>query len=64
MVAVGFGLIWAGYAIGIYGYCLVQGYDVSFRQVFRMQWPGITIAPSTLGQKTAQAASPQSALGA
>lgn len=40
MVAVGMGLIWAGYAIGMWGYCLVRGYDVSFRDCFRTYWPG------------------------
>lgn len=46
MVAVGMGLVWAGYAVGLYGYCLVRGYDVSFRDVFRAKWQGAQVVPS------------------
>jgi len=42
MVAIGMALVWAGYAVGIWGYCLVRGYDVSFMNVFAAQWPGAT----------------------
>lgn len=51
MVAIGMALVWGGYAIGIWGYLLVGGYDVSFRDCFRMQWPGATIVPPTGGHK-------------
>lgn len=40
MIAIGLGLAWAGYAAGIWGYCLVRGYDVTFRQCFAATWPG------------------------
>lgn len=46
MVGIGMGLVFAGYAIGIYGYCLVRGYDVSFPNVFGMTWPGVQVTPS------------------
>lgn len=46
MVAVGVGLVFAGYAVGLWGYCLVRGYDVSFRDVFRTQWQGAQVVPS------------------
>lgn len=26
-------VLWAGYAIDFYGYCLLKGYDVSFGQI-------------------------------
>lgn len=41
MVAVGFGVIWFGYAVGIYGYCLVKGYAVGFSDLFHLSggWP-------------------------
>ena len=39
MVAVAFGILWAAYAVGIWGYCLVRGYDVSFTGMFGGQWP-------------------------
>ncbi len=50
MVAVGVGLVWAGYALSMWGYCLVRGYDVSFRDVFRTQWQGAQVV-KTKGHK-------------
>jgi hypothetical protein len=38
MVAIGMVLIWGGYAIGIWGYCLVNGYDVAFTSLFGTAW--------------------------
>jgi hypothetical protein len=38
------GLVFAGYAIGIWGYCLVRGYNVRFTDVFAPAWPGATAA--------------------
>jgi hypothetical protein len=40
MIAIGVGLAWAGYAIGIWGYCLVRGCNVTFMQLFKPTWPG------------------------
>jgi hypothetical protein len=45
MVAVGFGLIWGGYAVGLWGWCLLQGYDITFGQLvsplhsYSQAWP-------------------------
>lgn len=44
------GLVFAGYAVGIWGYCLVRGYDVSFGNVFAAKWPGAQVSMSTPGQ--------------
>jgi hypothetical protein len=30
MPAIGFGIVWLGYALTSWGYCLVRGYPVSF----------------------------------
>ena len=38
MVAIGMALIWGGYTIGIWGYCLVNGYDVTFTSLFGTKW--------------------------
>ena len=46
MVAIGMALVWAGYAVGMWGYCLVRGYDVSFMNVFGAAWPGVQVTPS------------------
>ena len=50
VLAIGLGLAWAGYAAGIWGYCLVRGYDVTFRQCFAATWPG---AAPAAGEGTA-----------
>jgi hypothetical protein len=60
MVAIGLAAVWAGYAVTLYGYCLVRGYDVPFAALFRATWPGGG-APSAgpavvpLGQRIARA---------
>jgi hypothetical protein len=46
MVAIGLLLVYAGYSLGMTGYCWVRGYDVSFADVFRPQWPGVQVTPS------------------
>lgn len=38
MVAIGMVLIWGGYAFGLWGYCLVNGYDVTFQSLFGTTW--------------------------
>lgn len=38
MVAIGMGLVFIGYAVGMWGYCLVRGYNVPFMQVFTSRW--------------------------
>lgn len=40
MIAVGMAVIWAGYSVAIWGYCLVRSYNVRFGQVFGSRWPG------------------------
>ena len=40
MVVIGFGLFLAAYAVGMYAYCLLQGYDVPFRGMWGGTWPG------------------------
>lgn len=40
MIPVGLGLVWAGYTVGMWGYCLVRGYNVTFMQLFKPAWPG------------------------
>jgi len=50
MIALGVGTLWAGYTIGLWGYCLVRGYDVPFTAMFKSQWPGPKITQDTPGQ--------------
>lgn len=39
--AAGIGIIFAGYTIGLWGYCLLRSYDVTFPQLFKQTWPGL-----------------------
>jgi hypothetical protein len=47
MVVIGMGLVFAGYWVTMWGYCLIRGYDVTFTQLARPQWPGATAAAKT-----------------
>ena len=40
MIALGFGVAWAGYAVFMLGYCWVRDYDVTVPDLFRSVWPG------------------------
>ena len=53
MIPVAFGFVWLGYSYGLYGYCLVKGYDVTLRQLMNpltlyTQWPPPPLAPSQI----------------
>jgi hypothetical protein len=50
VVAIGMALMFAGYAVGIWGYCLVAGYDVPFARVFSGTWA----PPAAPAKTTAQ----------
>lgn len=39
MIAVGIGLVWLAYATGLYGYCLVRGYNITPKQLLSSTWP-------------------------
>ena len=47
MIAIGMGLVWAGYTIGIWGYCLVQGYDVTFASLFGTSAGSTPVLPNS-----------------
>ena len=67
MVAVGFGVIWFGYAVGIYGYCLVKGYAVGFSDLFHLTggWPNPKqkSTNTSTGSKATTPAAPTGTLG-
>jgi hypothetical protein len=66
MIAIGLGLAWAGYTIGMWGYCLVRDYNVTITDLFRATWPGpggaaagpgtvsSSVVPTKSGQLSAQ----------
>jgi hypothetical protein len=43
VIALGFGLVWVGYLELLYGYCLIKGYDITWREladpIRPYQWP-------------------------
>lgn len=44
MPAIGMGLLWSGYTLILWGYCQLQGYDVSITELvvpgrFKGKWP-------------------------
>ena len=43
-VAIGLVVVWAGYTIGLWGYCLAVSYDVPFTALFASTWPGAQAA--------------------
>jgi len=40
VIPVGLGLAFVGYTVGIWGYCLVRGYNVTFPELFQSEWGG------------------------
>jgi hypothetical protein len=40
VIALGMGMLFGAYAVGLWGYCLVRGYDVPFSALFAGRWPG------------------------
>lgn len=70
MFALGLGVLYLGYSVTLYGYILIRGYDVSFKQMFVGEWPptsGSTApaatAPTVGGASTPTATSPGTSTG-
>ena len=56
MIPVGVGIVFLAYTTGIWGYCLVRGYNVKFTQLFAATWPGSTTAtPGTIASSAGPA---------
>jgi hypothetical protein len=61
MAAVGMIVLWGGYSIALWGYCLIRGYDITFTQLVKPSgyyagpWPpaGTIAAGSVLPGGTA-----------
>lgn len=55
MFALGIGVLYLGYSVTLYGYILIKGYDISFKQMFVGEWPpgagssAPTATPPTVG---------------
>jgi len=49
VIPIGMGLAFGAYCLGIFGYCMTRGYNVTFPQMFAQTWPGAQVnatAPS------------------
>ncbi len=56
MIPVGVGIVFLAYTTGIWGFCLVRGYNVKFTQLFGTTWPGSsTSKPGTVSDVPAPA---------
>lgn len=49
MVAIGVGLVWLGYTTGLYGYCLIRGYNVTLKQLVSPTWPPVSFKTGPQG---------------
>ena len=57
MAAVGIGTLWIGYFLGLWGYCLVRGYNISPKELLSSTWPPDQISDlERAAPKTAPAA--------
>lgn len=42
MAGIGIGVLWISYALGLYGYCLIRGYNVTLAQlVSKQNWTDV-----------------------
>lgn len=57
MAALAIGLVWMGYSLGLYGYCLFKGYDVTPKLLMNPQWPAG--APKVPGEEGKQPSAPK-----
>lgn len=44
MTAIGMGLAFLAYTGGIWGYCLIRGYNVTPADLFKTTWPGVQVS--------------------
>lgn len=69
MVAVGMLLIWGGYSAGLWGWCLIRDYDVTFGQLvspshpYSGAWPPPPVPAGQTWPGGASAAQQQAAAG-
>ena len=41
MIPVGMGLSLAAFALGMFGYCCIRNYNVTFGDLWKPTWPGV-----------------------
>lgn len=55
MPAIGIGLVWVAYSAGLWGYCLIRGYNVTPKQLLSPTWPPVPVSATSVGGKAVQA---------
>lgn len=74
MVAIGMLLVWGGYSVSLWGWCLLRGYDVTFGQITSpanpygskagQPWPPAQIPANLIFPGTGPAPAPAAAAAA
>lgn len=54
MAAIGIGLVWIGYTVGLYGYCLLRGYNITPKDLLTQNWPPGSKAGAKTGGEVPQ----------
>lgn len=49
MAGIGVGLAWLAYTVGLYGYCLFRGYNITPKQLLSTTWPPAKTTTSSTG---------------
>lgn len=63
MFALGMGVLFIGYSVGLYGYCVIRGYDVAFLEMFVGPWPPTAAASAGFTTANPLSTSPLSGPG-
>lgn len=64
MTGIGIGIIVAAYSVGVWGYCLVKGYDISYFALWRTtppKWPADIMPPDEMFPGTGSSPNPTQA---
>jgi hypothetical protein len=49
MIPVGMAITFAGYSLGMLGYCWLRGYNVTFMNLWGLTWPAKAAASKSAG---------------
>jgi len=55
MTGIGIALAFIGYSAGLYGYCLLRGYNITPKDLFSTTWPPKSVG-NTIGRAVGSAA--------
>lgn len=51
MIAIGVALVFGAYAAGLWGYCLIRGYDITLADLFNWNFPATQSGKTTTTAK-------------